>query len=133
MNENGWTKLGSLAFAALLATCKPSEPKLPIAAEKLVGILADVHIAEAAIQSGPVDKKDSLTKVYYQQIYEIHGISTETFAETMGILKSNPALLETIYPQVMDDLEKKKITARKADRTRDGVDSTGVEEEWGDE
>ncbi|MDX1665670.1 MAG: DUF4296 domain-containing protein, partial [Saprospiraceae bacterium] len=77
----------------LMLSCGPREEKLSLEEEKMIQVLADVHLAEAAMQntSGPV--KDSIAEVYYRQIYEIHDLSEQEFEENMRILRRNPKIL----------------------------------------
>lgn len=98
----------SLVFLFLMA-CKEDSPKLLIPEEKLVEILADAHLAEAAIQNLVKEVKDSLGEVYYQQIYEIHQINKEDFEQTMAMLREDPIRMEKIYRMVMDKLSTEKV------------------------
>ena len=47
--------------------------------EKMINVLIDVHLIEASLLGFSNEQKDSLSGLYYQQIYEIHSISEEEF------------------------------------------------------
>lgn len=84
--------------------------QLPIEDKKLIDILCDVHILEGAIQNAPLDLKDSLAKLYYDQVYEKHQISESDFRNSLEVLENNPNYLSKFYNEVLvrlDTLEKK--------------------------
>ena len=60
---------------------------LTIPTAKMVSILADVHVAESAAAYLSNPTKDSIATVYYQQIYEIHGVKAEEFKQNHQIIK----------------------------------------------
>lgn len=88
---------------------------MPIPVEKLEAVLNDIHIAEAAMQYMSDEKLDSIKKIYYQQIFEIHKVEEETFLECMEILKSDPKLGGVVYQNLLDSLDsnRKKISIEK--------------------
>lgn len=98
--------LGWFLFAFL--SCQERPVELLIAEDKLVNVLADTHMAEAAIQNLIKSDKDSVGEVYYQQIYEIHGIAEADFEQTMTILREDPIRMEKIYNQVLEKLSTEK-------------------------
>lgn len=105
-------KSGLFVMLLLICSCQPSVPELLIPEDKLVGVLVDTHVAEAAIQNLPSDLKDSLGEVYYRQIFEIHDVNEEDFEQTMSILREDPIRLEIIYEQVMDQLSSRQAETR---------------------
>ena len=87
-----------------LAACKNEAPSLSVPDSKMVQILVDVHIAEAAMQNLSIPTKDSLTELYYSQIFEIHNITPEQFQKDMDFIKHDPLTLERLYDRVMEVL-----------------------------
>ena len=65
-----------------LAACENKPAELLISEEQLVPLLADVHIAEAAMQHLRGELKDSMADVYYQELCEIHEVTKEDFDQT---------------------------------------------------
>jgi hypothetical protein len=94
----------SLLFAALLSACS-SDPALPLSDDRLVKILADAHIAEAAVQSLSGPYKDSVIRVYYTQICEIHQVSEADFYQSVELLAMQPEKMDKIYRKVEQRLE----------------------------
>ena len=90
-----------------LTACEPKQDILEIPQEKLVMILADVHIIEGALLSILPSEKDSLKTLYYQQVFEIHEVSEEAFDHDVKILKLNPKLMEQVYEEVLGELDRK--------------------------
>ena len=86
--------------------CGKTKQELSIPEEKFIKILADAHIIESALQTNYTGLRDSMTIVYYQQLYEIHGISEEEFRLNLKTLESDAKLMTDIYTKVMDELSK---------------------------
>lgn len=91
----------------LSVSCRKRDKDLRIEEDKLVKVLVDIHVAEAAAQSLMGDTKDSMMFVYYRQVFHIHGIQQADFDSTMIILREDPVRLERIYAKVMDELNEK--------------------------
>jgi hypothetical protein len=104
INKNNYL----LFFAIFLAQCHKSE-KLPITDITLSSILTDIHIAEAAVDNESTDMKDSITRLYYPQIFEHHGIEQWQFDSSMSILSRSPVQMERIFKKVLDNIKKKNI------------------------
>ncbi|MEM1219239.1 MAG: DUF4296 domain-containing protein [Bacteroidota bacterium] len=85
------------------------EEVLPIEEEKMALILADIHIAEAALQNVYASKKDSLSAVYYQQVYDIHKIDRPELDSAMAVLYRNPNLQLDVYNRVMEILQEYEV------------------------
>jgi hypothetical protein len=97
------------AVLLLLAlSCKKEKSSLPISEEELVTVMADVHLAEAALQDQYGMKKDSLARLYYRQIYRLHGITEEDFQKTMKRLRNDPGRVEQLYERVLEELSKQE-------------------------
>ncbi len=74
--------------------------------EVMIEVLADAHVAEAALQNLHGPKRDSLALRYYQQIFAIHGIREEDFTYTYEQLRRQPEQLDEIYGKVMARLDR---------------------------
>jgi len=78
---------------------------LPIGDEALIELLCDVHIMEGALQNRAKEGKDSIAKMYYEQIYEKHEISEASFIKTLETLELHPKKMEAIYGNVLIRLD----------------------------
>ncbi len=92
------------AFLFLGLSCS-NRTELPIPKEQLIPVLTDIHIVEALLL--PMDKrsKDSMTDVYYQQVFDIHQVSKSDFDATMEILRKDPMITQVIYNEIVDTLQ----------------------------
>ena len=79
-----------------------------ISQEDMVNILIDVHLVEASLLGFSDEQKDSLSQLYYQQIYEIHSVSEEEFMNEMAFLKRHPDDLSLIYEKVLEEIGKRE-------------------------
>ncbi len=77
----------SICFVGVLALsqCQPAEQtRLP--EETLVRIMADLHIAEAATTGLTGFRKDSLLYLYYEQIFDLHGVERADYEHDIRLL-----------------------------------------------
>lgn len=104
-----------LVFALLmllLASCQsgeeeaPQEP-LPLQQEQLVSILVDVQLAEAALKAYKPETRDSLSRVYYERIAHLHGVSREEILRWLEEVNDDPKLMEEVYKQVLEELNRR--------------------------
>jgi len=80
--------------------------------KKLVDVLVDIHLAEAAMQNLTISAKDSIAARYYKQIYTIHGVKKEDFDSTSTFVKQRPKLLAKVYERVVEELNRKKLKTK---------------------
>ena len=73
-----------LCFLISITSCK-EEIKPQLSDEEMVDILADMHIAESAILSLNRRLKDSVSQVYYKQIFEIHEVEDSVFYKDLEL------------------------------------------------
>ncbi|MCB0661509.1 MAG: DUF4296 domain-containing protein [Saprospiraceae bacterium] len=103
----------SLLFLGLMACQKEEKVSLPYPDKKVVDILVDIHVAEAALQPLFGDIKDSTAQVYYQQIYEIHQINEDQLRELLQILKDHPKEMDRIYELVLEEISRQKANIKE--------------------
>ncbi|MEM8528160.1 MAG: DUF4296 domain-containing protein [Bacteroidota bacterium] len=98
----------SITIALAFAACQSDGnlKNLPIPKEKLVKVVSDAYIVEGAIQNYTQDIKDSLSDVYYQQLYEIHDITEKDFQRSLDIIKNHPEALDSLYQNISIHLDK---------------------------
>jgi hypothetical protein len=96
-------------------SCTQEKIKLQIPDEEMIKILTDLHISEAAILSLNQRTKDSISNIYYQQIFEIHGVTDSVFYSDLKILRNNAERLEAIYQEVMVEIEHLDVKKVKTD------------------
>ena len=96
-------------MAVLMPSCNPyKEEPLTISEEKMVQILMDAHIMESALQDVKHKKRDSTKQAFYNQFYEIHGITEEEFVANIEIMDKQPTMLSRIYSKVMEEVSKQE-------------------------
>ena len=109
-----------VAMAGLLlasvVSCGPEPTPIPMDEDKLVEVLIDVHVAEAAVQMLRGATKDSVINAYYDQIFEIHGLSREDFETTMEILRTDPKRMEGLYSKIMNEMERQEVTEEEKEK-----------------
>ena len=103
-------RIGAVLFTSLVlfAGCRKEPVALPVPKDKLVGVLVDVHLAEASIQDLIGQEKDSVADLYYEKIFELHGINRIDFDSTMAILRNDPWRSKVIYEEVLEELSEKE-------------------------
>lgn len=79
-----------LFFHFIVISCHDGNPTLPISEDKLVNILVDIHVAEAAMQEfSTAALKDSVGKVYYKKIFDIHKVTEADFNKSIIMIKKS--------------------------------------------
>ncbi len=107
-------RLGLFLALFLIISCQKEVERPTINPDKLVQILTDIHIAEAAMNNLYGAPKDSLAKLYYQQIYTIHGVDSAELTQDLALLKKNPVYMDSLYEKVVDNImEKNKEKDKK--------------------
>lgn len=84
-----------------------------ISEEKMVLILADVHVAEAAMlleRNNGLSVKDKQA-FYYQGIFSKHHVSGSRYEENLTFYRQNPDNLAKMYEKVTAILENRQKTA----------------------
>ena len=93
----------------LLPACqneKKQKKPLPMAEDKLVQVLTDVHLAEVAGQSLLGPARDSLQAEYYRQIFRMHQADSAAFFQSLDMLLKEPERAKEIYEKVLENLAK---------------------------
>jgi hypothetical protein len=89
-----------------LIQCRQSV-KFPVNEMKMGEVLTDIHLAEAAVDNESSEMKDSITRLYYPQIFEHHGIKQWEFDSTMSMLSTKPVIMNRVFKIVIDNIQKK--------------------------
>ena len=90
------------------------ERELPIEEDKLVQVLADIHIAESALKDLTGPEKDSAANKLYNQIYTIHNVAAADVDTCLFHLKRDPVKIEAVYAKVLDELNSLKVKKDEA-------------------
>ena len=101
-----------IVFTLLLllsASCadKGSNNAMPqLTEQKMISILSDLQILEADLTFRKTNQQDiaGLPQLYYEQLFEHHGITDSIFAQNMRYYTERPAVLERIMDSVMQRL-----------------------------
>lgn len=101
----------AVLVAILFSSCyKPIPVEEPVLSEdKIKIILKDIHVAEALLtEVSDRRTKDSLARLYYKQIFYLHDVKQEEFDQSMNAWFTNPAGLDSLYQEVLKELETEK-------------------------
>lgn len=96
--------------------------------QEMIDVMTDVQIIEADINYQKTREKEHgdsipqkpvdfvrLSKSYYGQLFEHHGITDSIFAQNIKYYTERPALLETIMDSVTQRLTKEQSESRRDD------------------
>jgi hypothetical protein len=117
----------SILFITLLAGCenKKTEIEIPenlIAKEKMIEILTEIQLAEAAISLSPLSHIDAVTrfKKYEGEIFAKHKVDSLTYFSSFRYYAAKGKTLQYLYLIVGDSIEKRRLRAEILAR----IDST---------
>ena len=88
-----------------LLTCDTTT-ELPVPEKKLVRVVADMQVAEAAMVGLSGFVRDSTAEVYYREIYALHQTDKDAVVASIDALKQQPKRLERFYAAVTKELER---------------------------
>lgn len=114
-------KISIIALFILLIACKEEKVGLTLEKEKLVAIIADLHLAEEMVGKFRQEEKDSVRTRYLSDISEIHQVDTSMIFSEIKIIQDNPELGLDVYTDVYAQLEAHSKTYDKS-KTKKGTD-----------
>lgn len=101
-----WTAF--LLFCCLLTACSKKEDQIKLSVEERVQLLADLHMAEAAAQHLPPAVKDSMIRIYYDQVFAQHHIAQADYDLLMRQLRDHVGELQPLYEKVLEELSRRE-------------------------
>ncbi len=101
----------SIAVFSMIG-CK-EELSTTLSDEKIVDILTDLHLAEASMLTLNKRLKDSVNRIYYGQVFEIHQVEDSIFFNDLEIIRKNPKRVEEIYTLVIDNIDQLDLNEKK--------------------
>lgn len=112
-------------------SCNSDKVELTIEREKLVGVLADLHVAEEMLGKFREQEKDSVRNALLTDISIIHQVDTARIFANVRILQNDPKLGLDIYNDVYEKLAsyaesnkpQKKKESKSPDLNKTTVDS----------
>jgi Domain of unknown function (DUF4296) len=95
---------------ALLAACNPdATPKEIIEHKKMAAVLTDIHLIDSYISRLPqTDTLRQKAPLYYNAVYKKYQTSKSQFDKSLKYYSERPKLLDSIYSQVLTEMEKKE-------------------------
>ncbi len=73
-------------IAGIYMACRQQMEQPSLSNATIARIMADLHVAEAATTGLGGYEKDSLTQVYFKQVFEIHGVPKEEYERNIRII-----------------------------------------------
>ena len=110
-------RLFYILFCIGLLACGEKETKQPaglVPRDQMVQILADIHTAEAQIESNMVYPDTAMMSYNYaeQQIFKKHGVTEQEFRDTYQYYKDNLKEMDKLYEIIVDTLSLRETKAR---------------------
>ena len=68
-----------------LPSCREPVEQPSLAPDKMARVMADLYLAEAATVGLSGYAKDSLQHVYYQQVFEMHGVTLDEYDRNLKL------------------------------------------------
>lgn len=104
---------GCLILAFLLQSCARQKPEGLIQEESFAKVLTDIQITEAMMQDLIGPEKDSIAKIYYDQIFQTHHITRKNFEITMDYYSHRPEDFKRLSQKVLNDLKDRQKNISK--------------------
>ncbi len=91
-----------------LAGCDKKPERISLTEDQQVQLLADLHMAESAVQHLPPAVKDSMIRVYYDQIFMQYHLTQDDYDALMKNLRDNVDKMQPLYEKVLEELSKRE-------------------------
>jgi glycerol-3-phosphate cytidylyltransferase-like family protein len=102
-----------LSICVVLASCSKKEEQPALSEDRRVQLLADLHMAEAAVQHLPPAVKDSMIRVYYDQVFAQYDINQADYDRLMKLLRDDVGSLQPLYEKVLEELSRREAVSEK--------------------
>lgn len=96
-----------ICLGCLIACQSNQMEQTSVPDEKIAQIMADLSVADAATNGLAGFPKDSLMHVYINQVFEMHGITLETYEKDLRILAKDLPRMERVVKQADEYLTEK--------------------------
>lgn len=105
-----WKLLGKLTMLILISctACQKEKYVYQLSDQQLESIIIDIHASEGMVKNFEITLRDSISRVYYDQIMDIHEVEEPIFKKDFEMLKRNPEKLEELYKKIEKELEQRK-------------------------
>lgn len=113
-----WKSLFFVGVIFLVFACQKKEESYQLSNEKWTHLLTDIHISESASQHLSLSLRDSMVKIYLDQILEIHDVPKPIFEKEYKRIKMDPAKLRVVYAGVAKRLNELKLKKRKKNKNK---------------
>ncbi len=110
MSKYYWLITGLILLSNGCLTDK-KETTLPLPKETLRAVLADLYLANAAVELHTSANKDSLQQIYLTEICKIHEITPEMITHCQKLLKEDLKLNSELQKEILDSVN--LITTKK--------------------
>ena len=97
-----------LAFLILNGGCKEDKGTPIIKKDRMVEILADIHLVQAVLDQEPMFPQGAKREYYYCNIFERHEVTEEEFDSAITWYAANMDIFEQVYAEVIARLEREK-------------------------
>ncbi len=98
---------GFLLFLACLGACtsRPEPPPDILPRDKLLEVMVDFQMVEAAVQSAKSQGEAGQTaRYYYDMVLEKHQITREQFRQSIQWYQDHMAAMDSLYSDLIDSL-----------------------------
>ena len=101
-----------IIISVLIVSCDSKEISVPddvIPKEKMVQVLADIHIAEATVNYKSVgDTVKPNIENYYSDVFKKHSITQDQYRKSYQFYLDNPSMMNKMYDEVINELSRRQ-------------------------
>ncbi len=110
---------GFLVVIFAVACKKNSRPDQVLQEAKMISVLTDIHVVDAYLNSSAqYDPATQPPQNYYQVIYRKYKTDSAQVEKSLKYYSKQPRLLDTMYHQVLQNLQRMEITSNLAEQQR---------------
>jgi vancomycin permeability regulator SanA len=91
----------------MFCACQTREEQPSMSRDKIAAVVGDLFIADAAIVKGYGGFRDTMQAYYYNQVFDIHGITREQLHQELALYSRNFSEMDTIIKMAEERLKVK--------------------------
>jgi predicted metal-dependent HD superfamily phosphohydrolase len=103
------TLLPLFALYLLTSCASPDAGKCPVDLDELAPLIADLQLADALTTEVPVNVRDSMREVYFDNVLAQYGSDRRSFDSLTWIVRTEPAWVDELYTKVGVLLAKEEV------------------------
>ncbi len=99
-------------------SCSSPRPEGVLNEQDMKSVLKDMHLANAYLNTLPMDSMEKVAPVYFKQIFKNHQTDYRTFEKSLRYYSEQPILLDSMYSQIAAEYRALEKQVKPSSKTK---------------